>query len=83
MGHGGGALSTDSCVVRPLFFPGGIGDPAVDGTVNDLAMSGAKAAYLSCAVVIEEGTGLPVARTGLGGTRVVDLPLGEQLPRIC
>lgn len=39
------AFSTGSCVVRPLFFPG--------GTVDDLAMSGAKAAYLSCAVIIE------------------------------
>ncbi|GGJ26812.1 hydrogenase expression/formation protein HypE [Streptomyces brasiliensis] len=50
------AFSTDSFVVRPLFFPGGsIGDLAVDGTVNDLAMSGAKAAYLSCGFILEEG----------------------------
>ncbi|SDO19670.1 hydrogenase expression/formation protein HypE [Actinacidiphila guanduensis] len=50
------AFSTDSYVVRPLFFPGGsIGDLAVNGTVNDLAMSGAKAAYLSCAFILEEG----------------------------
>jgi hydrogenase expression/formation protein HypE len=42
------AFSTDSFVVRPLFFPGGsIGDLAVNGTVNDLAMSGAQPAYLS------------------------------------
>ncbi|WP_263106704.1 hydrogenase expression/formation protein HypE [Kitasatospora sp. DSM 101779] len=50
------AFSTDSYVVRPLFFPGGsIGDLAVNGTVNDLAMSGAAAAYLSCGFILEEG----------------------------
>ncbi|WP_394813591.1 hydrogenase expression/formation protein HypE [Streptomyces hazeniae] len=55
------AFSTDTFVVRPLFFPGGsIGDLAVNGTVNDLAMSGARAAYLSCGVVLEEGVEMPV-----------------------
>jgi hydrogenase expression/formation protein HypE len=50
------AFSTDSYVVQPLFFPGGsIGDLAVNGTVNDLAMSGARPAYLSAAFIIEEG----------------------------
>ncbi|MER6346236.1 hydrogenase expression/formation protein HypE [Streptomyces sp. NPDC001595] len=50
------AFSTDSFVVRPLFFPGGsIGDLAVNGTVNDLAMSGARAAFLSCGLILEEG----------------------------
>ncbi|MFE0462879.1 hydrogenase expression/formation protein HypE [Kitasatospora sp. NPDC058965] len=50
------AFSTDSFVVRPLFFPGGsIGDLAVNGTVNDLAMSGARPAFLSCAFLLEEG----------------------------
>ncbi|WP_369185593.1 hydrogenase expression/formation protein HypE [Streptomyces sp. Y1] len=50
------AFSTDSYVVRPLFFPGGsIGDLAVNGTVNDLAMSGARPAYLSCGFILEEG----------------------------
>ncbi|UGQ15661.1 hydrogenase expression/formation protein HypE [Yinghuangia sp. ASG 101] len=53
------AFSTDTYVVRPLFFPGGsIGDLAVNGTVNDLAMSGAVPEYLSCAFVLEEGTDL-------------------------
>ncbi|MFJ3235600.1 hydrogenase expression/formation protein HypE [Streptomyces sp. NPDC086787] len=53
------AFSTDSFVVRPLFFPGGsIGDLAVNGTVNDLAMSGARAAYLSCGFILEEGVEL-------------------------
>ena len=53
------AFSTDSYVVRPLFFPGGsIGDLAVNGTVNDLAMSGADPLYLSTAFILEEGTAL-------------------------
>ena len=50
------AISTDSFVVRPLFFPGGcIGDLAVHGTVNDLAMMGAQPLYLSAAFILEEG----------------------------
>lgn len=50
------AMTTDSYVVQPLFFPGGdIGAMAVHGTVNDLAMSGARPLYLSCAFIIEEG----------------------------
>jgi hydrogenase expression/formation protein HypE len=50
------AFTTDSYVVRPLFFPGGdIGSMAVHGTVNDLAMAGAKPLYLSSAFIIEEG----------------------------
>lgn len=50
------AFTTDSFVVRPLFFPGGdIGSLAVNGTVNDLAMSGAKPLYLSLGFIIEEG----------------------------
>lgn len=57
------AFSTDSYVVRPMFFPGGcIGDLAVNGTVNDLAMSGAQPAYLSCGWILEEGT--PVETVG-------------------
>jgi hydrogenase expression/formation protein HypE len=55
------AFSTDSYVVRPLFFPGGsIGDLAVNGTVNDLAMHGARPAYLSCGFILEEGLDLGV-----------------------
>ncbi|MBI1295160.1 hydrogenase expression/formation protein HypE [bacterium] len=50
------AMSTDSFVVRPLFFPGGnIGSLAVHGTVNDLAMCGARPRYLSASFVLEEG----------------------------
>jgi len=54
------AFTTDSFVVRPLFFPGGnIGDLAVNGTVNDLAMSGARPLYLTTGFILEEG--LPLA----------------------
>ena len=54
------AFTTDSYVVRPLFFPGGtIGDLAVNGTVNDLAMCGARPLSLSAAFILEEG--LPIA----------------------
>ncbi|HVK07995.1 MAG TPA: hydrogenase expression/formation protein HypE [Gemmataceae bacterium] len=54
------AFTTDSYVVRPLFFPGGdIGTLAVNGTVNDLAVGGARPLYLSAAFILEEG--LPLA----------------------
>jgi hydrogenase expression/formation protein HypE len=54
------ALTTDSFVVTPLFFPGGdIGDLAVNGTVNDLAVSGARPLYLTAGFILEEG--FPVA----------------------
>lgn len=57
------AFSTDSFVVRPLFFPGGsIGELAINGTVNDLAMSGARPLWLSAGFVLEEG--LPLATLG-------------------
>src|ERR1019366_1074201 len=50
------AFTTDSYVVSPLFFPGGdIGTLAVNGTVNDLAMCGARPLYLSSAFLMEEG----------------------------
>ncbi len=50
------AFSTDSYVVRPYFFPGGdIGSLAVNGTVNDLAMCGARPLYLSAGLILEEG----------------------------
>ncbi|HEY5248246.1 MAG TPA: hydrogenase expression/formation protein HypE, partial [Dermatophilaceae bacterium] len=53
------AFSTDSFVVKPMFFPGGsIGDLAVNGTVNDLAMSGATPLFLSTAYILQEGTNL-------------------------
>ncbi|MBZ5496759.1 MAG: hydrogenase expression/formation protein HypE [Acidobacteriia bacterium] len=50
------AFSTDSYVVRPIFFPGGdIGSLAVNGTINDLAMCGARPLYLSAGFILEEG----------------------------
>jgi hydrogenase expression/formation protein HypE len=53
------AFTTDSYVVSPLFFPGGdIGDLAVNGTVNDLAMCGARPLHLSCGFILEEGFGV-------------------------
>ncbi len=89
-------MSTDTFVVRPLFFPGGsIGDLAVNGTVNDLAMSGATPAYLTCGMVLEEGTDLATvgrvaqdmgaaARAAgvqivTGDTKVVDSGHGDQV----
>jgi len=75
------AFSTDSYVVKPLFFPGGdIGKLAVYGTVNDLSMRGAKPLFISLALILEEGLELPVldkiARSikeasGKAGVRVV------------
>lgn len=54
------ALTTDSFVVRPIFFPGGdIGSLAIHGTINDLAVGGARPLYITAAFILEEG--LPVA----------------------
>lgn len=90
------AFSTDSFVVSPLFFPGGdIGKLAVHGTVNDLAMCGAKPLHLSAAFILEEG--LPMedfwriirsmkqaaAEAGItivtGDTKVVDRGKGDKI----
>jgi hydrogenase expression/formation protein HypE len=58
------AFTTDSFVVRPLIFPGGnIGDLAVNGTVNDLAMCGARPLYLSSGFILEEGLEMDTLRT--------------------
>ena len=57
------AFTTDSYVISPLFFPGGdIGELAVNGTVNDLSMSGAKPLFLSAGFILEEG--LPMETLG-------------------
>jgi len=57
------AFTTDSFVVKPLFFPGGdIGSLAVNGTINDLAMGGAEPCYLSAAFILEEGLPLETLR---------------------
>lgn len=53
------AFTTDGYVVNPLFFPGGsIGELAVHGTINDLAVSGAVPLFLSCGMILEEGLSL-------------------------
>ena len=57
------AFTTDSYVVNPLFFPGGdIGKLAICGTVNDLAMAGARPAYLSAGFILEEGLAMETLR---------------------
>jgi hydrogenase expression/formation protein HypE len=57
------AFTTDTYVVDPLFFPGGdIGTLAINGTVNDLAMSGAQPLFLSCGMVLEEGLAIDTLR---------------------
>ena len=57
------AFTTDSFVVKPLFFPGGdIGSLAVNGTINDLAVGGAEPLYLSVAFILEEGLSLETLR---------------------
>lgn len=90
------AFTTDSYVVNPLFFPGGsIGELAVNGTINDLAVSGATPMFLSCGMIIEEG--LPIdtlhqivdrmraaaARAGVtivtGDTKVVERGAADKL----
>jgi hydrogenase expression/formation protein HypE len=90
------ALTTDSFVVRPLVFPGGsIGELAVNGTVNDLAVSGATPLGLSAALIVEEGLETEVlaheveamakaaARAGVpiasGDTKVVERGKGDGL----
>jgi hydrogenase expression/formation protein HypE len=88
------AMTTDSYVVRPLFFPGGdIGSLSIYGTVNDLAMSGARPLYLSVGFILEEGLAMETlwqvvqsmqqaaAVTGVqiitGDTKVVDRGKGD------
>lgn len=90
------AFSTDSYIIDPIFFPGGdIGELAVNGTVNDLAMCGAEPLYLSCAMIIEEGFPMSdlarvvgsmrdaARRAGVkvvtGDTKVVDRGKGDKL----
>ncbi len=90
------AFTSDSYVIKPLFFKGGdIGKLAVCGTVNDLAMSGAKPLFLSCSLIIEEGFPIETLQTILqsmqktaekagvmivtGDTKVVDHCKGDGL----
>ncbi len=74
------AFTTDSYVVRPLIFPGGdIGSLAVNGTVNDLAMCGARPAYLSVGLILEEGLLLDVLRRVLCSMRDAATASGVRL----
>lgn len=90
------AFTTDSYVVRPLFFPGGdIGSLAVNGTINDLAMCGAKPLYLSAGFILEEGLSMEVLQRVVnsmadaaraagvpivtGDTKVVDRGKGDEI----
>ena len=66
------AFSTDSFVVTPIFFSGGdIGKIAACGTINDLAMVGAEAKYLSCALIVEEGLEIAELERVLGSLAAV------------
>ena len=70
LGDGRLAMSTDSFTVQPLFFPGGdVGKLAVTGTINDLAMRGARARWLSVGMIIEEGLERSVLREVVASIR--------------
>src|SRR5215472_16665064 len=74
------AFTTDSFVVRPLIFPGGnIGDLAVNGTVNDLAMCGARPLYLSAGFILEEGLEMETLRTVVTSMRGAAAKAGVKL----
>ena len=74
------AFTTDSFVVKPLFFPGGdIGSLAVHGTVNDLAMGGATPLYLSAGFIIEEGLPLDTLRRVVNSLRDAALAANVQV----
>jgi hydrogenase expression/formation protein HypE len=74
------AFTTDSFVVRPLIFPGGnIGDLAVNGTVNDLAMCGARPLFLSAGFILEEGLEMETLRIVVKSMREAAAKAGVQL----
>lgn len=74
------AFTTDSYVVDPLFFPGGdIGELAVNGTINDLAVSGAKPLYLSCSVILEEGLSIETLRRVVTSMQIAANKAGVQI----
>jgi len=74
------AFTTDSYVVDPIFFPGGdIGSLAVNGTVNDLAMSGARPLYLSAGFILEEGFPIEDLRRILTSMRAAADQAGVQI----
>jgi len=74
------AFTTDSFVVKPLFFPGGdIGSLSVNGTVNDLAMGGAQPLFLSVALIIEEGLSMDALRRIVDSMRRAAAAVGAQV----
>jgi len=74
------ALTTDSYVVDPLFFPGSdIGALAVNGTVNDLAVSGAIPLYLTCSVILEEGLSMETLRKVARSMQAAAIQAGVQI----
>src|SRR5438045_279564 len=74
------AITTDSYVVHPLFFPGGdIGSLAIYGTVNDLAMCGARPRYLSAGFILEEGLEMDTLRTVVASMQEAAAKAGVQL----
>src|SRR6266536_2151247 len=74
------AFTTDSYVVSPLFFAGGdIGVLAVNGTVNDLAMCGARPLYLSAGFILEEGLAMDTLRTVVASMQEAAAKAGVQL----
>ena len=74
------AFTTDTFVVKPLFFPGGdIGSLAVHGTVNDLAMGGARPLFLSAAFIIEEGLPMDTLRRVTASLRQAASEAGVQV----
>lgn len=74
------AFTTDTFVVSPLFFPGGdIGRLAVYGTVNDLAMAGAEPRWLSCALILEEGTPVATLQRVVESMRSAAAEVGVQI----
>lgn len=74
------AFTTDSYVVDPLFFPGSnIGELAVNGTVNDLAVSGARPLYLTCSVILEEGLAVETLRRVAQSMKAAAATAGVQI----
>src|SRR5512136_504881 len=74
------ALSTDSHVVYPLFFPGGdIGRLAVCGTVNDVAMLGARPLYLTAGFILEEGLSIEILQRVIASMKLAAEEAGVQI----
>ena len=74
------AFTTDSFVVHPLFFPGGdIGSLAINGTVNDLAMCGARPRWLSVGLILEEGLPLETLERVVGSMRAAAAAAGVEI----